>query len=124
MKPFTDVEGSHGEGTPMQAAAGVVFRLFPPGYVLNWHCAPRRQYSITLSGVAEIEVGGVPGMEMISAVATMKPTDLPGTQGGKALGAYSKALGAFSKTLQVKLKGQPAGEAPTAAVIRFYTVKN
>jgi len=57
MKPFTDVEGSHGEGTPMQAAAGVVFRLFPPGYVLSWHCAPRRQYSITLSGVAEIEVG-------------------------------------------------------------------
>ena len=57
MKPFTDVEGSYGEGTPMQNAAGVAFRLFPPGYVLNWHCAPRRQYSITLSGVAEIEVG-------------------------------------------------------------------
>jgi quercetin dioxygenase-like cupin family protein len=25
--------------------------------VLTWHCAPRRQYSITLSGEAEIEVG-------------------------------------------------------------------
>ena len=57
MKPFTDVEGSYGEGTPMQTAAGVAFRLFPPGYVLSWHCAPRRQYSITLSGLAEIEVG-------------------------------------------------------------------
>ncbi len=57
MKPFTDVEGSHGEGTAMQAASGVVFRSFPPGYVLHWHCAPRRQYSITLSGAAEIEVG-------------------------------------------------------------------
>jgi quercetin dioxygenase-like cupin family protein len=29
----------------------------PPGYILNWHCAPRRQYTITLSGEAEIEVG-------------------------------------------------------------------
>jgi len=29
----------------------------PPGYVLSWHCAPRRQYSISLSGTAEIEVG-------------------------------------------------------------------
>ena len=25
--------------------------------VLDWHCAPRRQYSISLSGTAEIEVG-------------------------------------------------------------------
>jgi quercetin dioxygenase-like cupin family protein len=36
---------------------GIVFRVAPPGYVLDWHCAPRRQYSITLSGQAEIEVG-------------------------------------------------------------------
>jgi len=57
MKPFTDTEGAHGEGTPMQAAAGIAFRVAPPGYVLDWHCAPRRQYSITLSGSAEIEVG-------------------------------------------------------------------
>ena len=57
MQPFKDVEGAYGEGTPMQAASGVSFRVFPPGYVLSWHCAPRRQYSITLSGTAEIEVG-------------------------------------------------------------------
>jgi mannose-6-phosphate isomerase-like protein (cupin superfamily) len=57
MKPFKDVEGAHGEGTPMEAATGISFRAFPPGYVLSWHCAPRRQYSITLSGSAEIEVG-------------------------------------------------------------------
>ena len=31
--------------------------MSPPGYVLDWHCAPRRQYSISLSGQAEIEVG-------------------------------------------------------------------
>ncbi|MEK7713915.1 MAG: hypothetical protein AAB387_00505 [candidate division NC10 bacterium] len=57
MKPFVDVEGAHGEGTSMQAATGIIFRVSPPGYVLGWHCAPRRQYSISLSGTAEIEVG-------------------------------------------------------------------
>ena len=57
MKPFTDVEGAHGEGTPIQPASGIAFRVAPPGYVLDWHCAPRRQYSITLSGAAEIQVG-------------------------------------------------------------------
>lgn len=57
MKPFSDTEGAHGEGTPMQSASGIAFRVSPPGYVLSWHCAPRRQYSITLSGIAEIEVG-------------------------------------------------------------------
>jgi mannose-6-phosphate isomerase-like protein (cupin superfamily) len=57
MKPFTDTEGAHGESTPLVPATGIVFRVAPPGYVLDWHCAPRRQYSITLSGQAEIEVG-------------------------------------------------------------------
>ena len=57
MKPFVDVEGAHGEGTALQPATGIVFRVSPPGYVLDWHCAPRRQYSISLSGTAEIEVG-------------------------------------------------------------------
>ena len=57
MKPFVDTEGAHGQGTAMQAATGIAFRIAPPGYVLDWHCAPRRQYSISLSGLAEIEVG-------------------------------------------------------------------
>jgi quercetin dioxygenase-like cupin family protein len=57
MKPFTDTEGAHGETTTMQSVAGLAFRIAPAGYVLDWHCAPRRQYSITLSGMAEIEVG-------------------------------------------------------------------
>ena len=57
MKPFVDTEGAHGEGSPPQAATGIAFRVAPPGYVLSWHCAPRRQYSISLSGTAEIEVG-------------------------------------------------------------------
>ena len=57
MQPFVDKEGAHGEATPMQSVAGIAFRVSPPGYVLDWHCAPRRQYSITLAGQAEIQVG-------------------------------------------------------------------
>ena len=57
LRPFVDTEGAYGEGTPLQNATGITFRLSPPGYILNWHCAPRRQYTITLSGEAEIEVG-------------------------------------------------------------------
>ena len=57
LKPFVDTEGAHGEATPLHAATGIVFRVSPPGYVLDWHCAPRRQYSISLAGHAEIEVG-------------------------------------------------------------------
>jgi quercetin dioxygenase-like cupin family protein len=57
LRPFVDTEGAYGEGTPVQECAGITFRVAPPGYVLEWHCAPRRQYTITLSGNAEIEVG-------------------------------------------------------------------
>src|SRR5262249_26196601 len=57
MKQFVDVEGAHGEAAPTQPVTGITFRVSPPGYVLDWHCAPRRQYSISLSGTAEIEVG-------------------------------------------------------------------
>ena len=56
LQPFVDTEGAYGEGTPLQAG-GITFRVAPVGYVLEWHCAPRRQYTITLSGRAEIEVG-------------------------------------------------------------------
>jgi len=57
MKPFVDTEGAHGEATRLHPATGIAFRVSPPGYVLDWHCAPRRQYSISLAGHAEIEVG-------------------------------------------------------------------
>ena len=57
MKPFRDHEGSYGEASAMQKVSGIAFRVAPPGYVLDWHCAPRRQYSISLTGETEIEVG-------------------------------------------------------------------
>ena len=69
MKPFKDLEGAHGQGTAMQGASGIAFRESPPGYVLSWHCAPRRQYSITLAGNAEIEVAG-------GVVARVGPGDI------------------------------------------------
>jgi hypothetical protein len=69
LEPFRDVEGAHGQGTPLQAASGIAFRVAPPGYVLDWHCAPRRQYSISLSGAAEIEVGD-------GTIARVEPGDL------------------------------------------------
>jgi hypothetical protein len=68
-KPFRDIEGAHGESTPMQPASGIAFRVAAPGYVLDWHCAPRRQYSISLTGTAEIEVGD-------GTVARIEPGDV------------------------------------------------
>ncbi len=40
----------------LQTGAGIVFRRAPSGDVQDWHPAPRRQYAITLSGEAEIEI--------------------------------------------------------------------
>ena len=53
-EPFLDNGGAYGEGTPMETATGTTFRRAPAGYFLDWHNAPRRQYTITLSGEAEI----------------------------------------------------------------------
>lgn len=47
-----------GEQSDMLRATGLQFRRWPPGWVNNWHAAPRRQYVITLSGRGEIEMIG------------------------------------------------------------------
>lgn len=52
FKPMNDAET-----TQLQAATGIFFRRAPAGHVQDWHPAPRRQYVITLSGQAEIEIG-------------------------------------------------------------------
>jgi quercetin dioxygenase-like cupin family protein len=39
------------------AGAHIVFRRFPADYFSDWHCAPRRQYIIILSGQMEIGIG-------------------------------------------------------------------
>jgi hypothetical protein len=36
LQSFVDSEGAYGEGTPLQGATGITFRLAPPGYILSW----------------------------------------------------------------------------------------
>ena len=42
----------------LMANSGAELHRAPPGRVADWHTAPRRQYVITLSGHAELEVAG------------------------------------------------------------------
>ncbi len=55
MQSFVDTEGAHGLSSQVFQTPGITFRMYEPGYFLDFHTAPRRQYSITLTG--EIEVG-------------------------------------------------------------------
>ena len=87
MKPITDTEGAHGEGTAMQAASGIAIRVAPPGYVLDWHRAPRRQYSISLSGTAEIQVGD-------GTVARVGPGDVVMAEDLTGQGHITRLVGA------------------------------
>lgn len=52
---FDPSQGS--QSTKIQAALGAEFMYQPPGFVIDWHPAPRRQYVITLQGQAEIVLG-------------------------------------------------------------------
>jgi len=45
------------EQVAIAAGANIVFRRFPANYFSDWHCAPRRQYIIILSGQMEIGIG-------------------------------------------------------------------
>ena len=47
-----------GSGTAEMKATSVEFSRRPPGPASEWHVGPRRQFVITLSGRAEIEVAG------------------------------------------------------------------
>ena len=48
----------NGNVTEMMKATGAQFSRRPPGPASDWHVGPRRQYVITLSGRAELEVAG------------------------------------------------------------------
>jgi mannose-6-phosphate isomerase-like protein (cupin superfamily) len=45
------------QGEMLKATGAQIVRA-APGYVQDWHTAPRRQYLITISGRGEIEVAG------------------------------------------------------------------
>lgn len=61
---FEDVElefGPHlpfSEQTATQPAETIHFARHLPGYFMDWHPAPRRQYVVFLAGQTEIEVAG------------------------------------------------------------------
>jgi hypothetical protein len=46
------------EQSETMKATGLQFRRWSPGYMNDWHTAPKRQYVITLSGRGEIELIG------------------------------------------------------------------
>src|SRR6476660_4839875 len=48
----------NGGVTDMMKATGAQFSRRPPGPASDWHTGPRRQFVITLSGHAELEVAG------------------------------------------------------------------
>ena len=48
----------NGNATEMMKATGVEFSRRAPNNANDWHVGPRRQFVITLSGRAEIEVAG------------------------------------------------------------------
>ncbi len=52
-----DLDKGPVEWSKMQSATGAMFRKSEPGHFSDWHCAPRRQYVITLSGRMEIGIG-------------------------------------------------------------------
>ena len=94
LEPFRDSEGAHGLGTALQAASGIAFRVSPPGYVLDWHCAPRRQYSISLAGRAEIEVGD-------GTVARIGPGDVVLAEDLTGRGHITRVVGAEPRVYAV-----------------------
>ena len=53
--PYTP--GGESETTPPRAASQAKFNRYPADFALDWHTAPQRQYVVTLSGQAEIEIG-------------------------------------------------------------------
>ena len=54
MTEFLDTEGAHGLASPVEQTSGISFRMVKAGYFLDFHTAPRRQYSISLTGSVEL----------------------------------------------------------------------
>jgi quercetin dioxygenase-like cupin family protein len=50
--------GDTNDAFKMMGVSGAELHRAPAGRVIDWHTAPRRQYIITLSGRAELEVSG------------------------------------------------------------------
>jgi len=66
-------------------ATGLQFRRWSPGYVNDWHPAPRRQYVITVSGRGEVEL--------------MRGQKIPAQPGKVVLAEDMKGKGHITRTL-------------------------
>ena len=78
MTEFLDTEGAHGLASPVEQTPGISFRMVKAGYFLDFHTAPRRQYSISLTGSVEI---GLPDgtLKQYGPGAVLLAEDLTGT---------------------------------------------
>ncbi len=47
----------YGKFSKLFRTTGIIFRETEPGQLIDFHTAPRRQFVVTLEGVAEIECG-------------------------------------------------------------------
>ena len=48
---------AYGDQSEVIPSEGVIFRVTPVGGLVDFHPAPRRQFVVTIGGVAEIECG-------------------------------------------------------------------
>ena len=78
MTEFLDTEGAHGLSSPVEQTPGISFRMVKAGYFLDFHTAPRRQYSISLTGTVEI---GLPDgtLKRYGPGAVLLAEDMTGT---------------------------------------------
>ena len=78
MTEFLDTEGAHGLASPVEQTPGISFRMVKAGYFVDFHTAPRRQYSISLTGSVEI---GLPDgkLKQYGPGAVLLAEDLTGT---------------------------------------------
>ena len=76
FQTFKDVEGAHGDSTPMIPATGISVRRNEPGYFVDWHCAPRRQYVITIAG--QVEIGTADEVRRFGPGTVLLAEDLTG----------------------------------------------
>jgi len=77
-------------GTFSQNSREISFRRQPVGLVQDWHTAPRRQYIITLTGQAEIEVGN-------GEIRVFKPGDILLAEDLTGYGHITRVVGTESR---------------------------
>ena len=115
---FEDIDlpfapGGESEATPDRPAAKTRFNRYPADFVLDWHCAPQRQYVVTLSGQAEITIGD--GTTASSAPATSSsPRISPARGTSPASSAVSPGRLCGSPSATSGARTAPLGPAPVA----------